>query len=154
MQKTKEHKIPASIFKLMVLLLLAACTSSDPFINNYLLEDEWLIDEVHAPNYPFPESENRNAIQIAFPKSQEYELTLKDYTCNGTYEAKNNGELHFKRTNCSSTCCNSQWDHYIITLLKKVRQFESEQEKSLKLIINDTNYLSLIHAPTTKPITE
>ncbi len=139
---------------LLFLLFLGACTASDPFIDSYLLEDKWILDEVIAPDYPFPDNEETNSISLAFPKTQEYELSLKEYTCNGTYQAKNNGEIEFKRTNCSSSCCNSEWDHYILTLIKKAKFFEAEQENSLKLIINDTNYLTLVYQRNIQPIIE
>jgi hypothetical protein len=145
------------LLQLLIIFLiihLFSCTASDPFIDAYLLEDKWILKKVNAPDYPFPKDEEINSISISFPKTQEYELFLKDYSCNGTYQAKNNGDIEFKRSNCSNSCCTSEWDLYIITLIKKIKYFESKQEQSLKLFINETNYLTLEYEQNTQPIIE
>lgn len=139
--------------KLIVILFFVfvyiQCTPSDPFINSYLLEDQWILEEVVAPDFPFPSDLETNPISLAFPKTEEYELFLKQQSCSGTYLARQNGEIEFKRTNCSISCCDSEWDHYFITIMKKSTFFVAKEKQSLKLIINEDNYILFKHEQNT-----
>ncbi len=136
------------------LSFLYGCTHTDPFVSTYLLEDQWLLEQIIAPNYPFPEQEATNPITISFPKNEEYELILKTKSCSGIFIAQLNGEIEFKRTCCSILTCDSDWDHYFITLLKKVTHFTVVDDNNLKLFINKENYLLFNHQKNTmSPLT-
>nr|WP_321405557.1 hypothetical protein [uncultured Carboxylicivirga sp.] len=135
----KQHYLYKALF---IWIVFSQCSTSDPLITStFLLEDKWLLTEVVAPAYPFPLDQDTNDISLSFPKTEEYELYLSEKSCSGEYIASQDGEIEFTRTNCSTDCCVSEWDHYFLTLLNKSTQFKATDGKSLKLIINEANYL-------------
>lgn len=129
-------------FIFCLLLGISGCSRTDPFTSTFLLKDTWQLQEVVAPDFPFPEEEETNPVSIAFPKTEEYTVFLKSKNCSGTYIAKQNGEIEFKRTTCSFSSSDSQWDHYFITLMQKSTRFTAKEKSSLTLFINEDNYLA------------
>ncbi|WP_299915483.1 META domain-containing protein [uncultured Carboxylicivirga sp.] len=118
--------------------------SCDPV--NYVTQKHYFkqiyaLEEVHAPAYP-ASGEDQNPIKISFPKQEEFSLQLSANTCGGTYKAKQDGTISFSNTNCTEMCCDSDWDYYILTLIRKATRFEGGEETPLILYIDKDNYLT------------
>jgi len=142
-EKINSGKIHSLLFTIVFAgAMLSRCSTNDPLITStYLLDDQWLLTEVTAPDFPFPTDLDTNRISIVFPKTEEYELFLSEKSCSGLYIAKQNGEIEFTRTNCSAECCATDWDYYFLTLLNKSTTFVAKDGESLRLSIDSNNYL-------------
>ncbi|WP_430813252.1 hypothetical protein [Carboxylicivirga sp. RSCT41] len=132
--------------KLSALLLVLLFISCDP--NSYItkkqyFKNEYTLATVEAPDFPFPDDENISTINISFPKQDEFKLEFSNTSCGGNYEATTEGAIKFTRTNCSSACCETEWDEYILTLLRKVESYDGGDDSKLTLYIDDSNYLVL-----------
>lgn len=130
----------------LAIICLTALLSCDPtayVTQKHFFTDEYTIMQVTAPAYPFKGEKKQNPISIQFPKQGIFSLNLSENNCSGEYEANTDGTISFARTNCTPQCCDSDWDLYILTLIKKATKFEEGHRKSLILYINDNNYLVL-----------
>lgn len=144
--------IKKTIFLLIASALLLACDTQDPLSNAFYFSDNWMISEVNAPDYPFDYNNETNPITFSFNKQGQYELHLKLQSCNGNYEADNEGSIRFTRNNCSANCCDSEWDYYLITLIKKANTYTREENSQIILYIDNHNYIILEAQNTITPI--
>ncbi|MCG8582652.1 MAG: hypothetical protein MI866_22200 [Bacteroidales bacterium] len=132
--------------KLFILFFVLPILSCDP--NSYItkkqhFKDEYTLLKVEAPKYTFPNNQHKNLISISFPKQNEFNLQLSNTSCGGKYEATTDGDIKFYRTNCYTSCCETKWDEYVLTLLKNVSSYDDSESNKLMLFINDNNYLIL-----------
>ncbi len=122
---------------------ILSCDPATLVTQKHYFSNEYVITKVIAPNYPIKGEKRQNTVSIDFPKQGFFTLYLSESQCSGEYEANIDGTLSFTRTNCTSECCESEWDFYILTLIKKTKRFEGGKNKPLTLFINDNNYLTL-----------
>ncbi|WP_439184012.1 hypothetical protein [Carboxylicivirga taeanensis] len=137
-------KFFSTIIALAALLLLTNCDPVTYITKQHYFSEKYLVEELHTPSYPFlSDKKNANPISIAFPKHGEYTLYLSENQCNGAYEANTDGKLTFTRSNCSASCCETEWDLYLLTLIKKTTRFEGGEDEPLILFIDDQNFITL-----------
>ncbi|MCU4176921.1 hypothetical protein [Carboxylicivirga sp. N1Y90] len=141
------------IFLVSITLTLVSCETQDPLDNSHYFSNDWSISEVIAPSYPFDETNETNPILLSFNKQGQYELQLKEQTCNGSYEADAKGSVRFTRNNCSVSCCDSEWDYYIITLIKKASSYIQKDDSKFFLYIDESNYIILEASEILAPLT-
>ena len=127
----------------IVTVLLTECDPATYVSNKHYFKEDYSISSVNAPSYPFSDEPNETPINISFPKQGEFSLQLSANTCGGQYNASKDGTISFTNTNCTLSCCESGWDHYILTLLRKSTRYEGGEDGPLYLYIDNKNYLIL-----------
>ncbi|MCU4157185.1 hypothetical protein J1N10_14455 [Carboxylicivirga sp. A043] len=134
---------------LIGILIISGCDPNSYVTQKFYFKDEFTLSEVHAPSYKFTKKQNTHPIKITFPKQEEFKLQLSDNSCSGQYEATTKGKVTFHSTNCSPDCCETDWDLYIYTLIRKITRYEGGNDDELVLFIDDNNYLILKVASNT-----
>ncbi|WP_289053068.1 hypothetical protein [Carboxylicivirga marina] len=131
-------------FLFICTLLLLSCDPTTYITQKNHFKYSYSVNEVNTPDFPFSDTKEQNPVKISFPKQNAFSLHLSTHSCGGAYSADLDGTINFTNTNCSSNCCETDWDYYMITLIKKVSHYEGDPEStSLILFINNTNYLVL-----------
>jgi hypothetical protein len=126
-----------------VLTLPILCCDPNNYISQkHYFKNEYTLIQVEAPDFGFSGGDEKNPISITFPKQKTFNLQLSVNSCGGQYQATTEGDIEFTRTNCSVSCCETDWDEYIITLFRKVTSYD-ESETKLYLYIDANNYLAL-----------
>lgn len=128
---------------LVACLVILSCNTTNYTTQKHYFSDEYAITKITAPEFPFQGKMNDNPIRIDFPKQGQFVIYLSENQCSGEYEANTDGSISFTRTNCTPQCCDSDWDLYILTLIKKATRYTSGKKKPLILYIDDDNYLQL-----------
>jgi len=130
--------------------LAALWTGCDPttYINQkHNFTSKWQVSKVVAPSYPFDKANATNTIDLSFPKQGEFLLHLSVNSCGGTYEANPEGYISFTRTSCTEQCCDSEWEYYILTLIRKASRYDGgEDGQPLYLYMDKKNYIVLEQA--------
>jgi len=124
-------------------LLLAACDPASYVSSSHHFKDKYQLSEVKVPSFPPKTPMEPTPIRISFPRQNEFKLQLSANTCGGKYEASTNGTIAFTHTNCTRMCCDSEWEVYILSLIRKAQRFEGGTNGPLYLYIDKTNYLVL-----------
>ncbi len=126
-----------------LVILLTSCDPTTYVTKKHNFKNNWKIITVVAPSYPFKEIHTKNDICISFPKQGEFTLLLSKNVCGGTYDANTEGYLCFTGTSCTEKCCQTEWDYYILTLIRKTSRYKSGDGKPLYLYIDNKNYIIL-----------
>jgi len=126
-----------------VLMLVASCDPTTYISSAHNFEDKWTVNEVVAPSYPIDDKHEKNDISISFPKQGEFLLHLSVNSCRGTYEADTNGYIRITGTSCTEQCCQTDWDYYILTLIRKATSYKGGEGLPLYLYIDKKNYIIL-----------
>ncbi|GEM_PF-4909057 len=145
--------MPTNPNRIAILAMLFSLLSCDPVTyvtNDHQFKDNYIVAEINAPSFSFPSTEEPNEISILFDKKGEFKLRLSQKECTGTYKAKRDGSISILSTSCSQ-CCETQWDEYVLTLLKKVKRYEGDEGEPLHLYIDQKNYITLSTIPSNKP---
>lgn len=143
--------MPTKSYLIVLLILISACDPNSYISTQHFFKDHWEITEVSAPSFPFDGEKDQSTIKVSFPKQGEFDIHLSSNICGGTYEANTNGTLEISGTNCTISCCDTDWDYYSLTLIRKVTSFEEVSENTIIFFINDTNYLKLQSRTKHKP---
>lgn len=125
------------------IILLSNCDPTTYITEKHYFNKEYQLEAINAPDYPFKGPKEQQTISIDFPKQGEFRLYFGNSQCEGKYDANIEGSFSIKQSNCSSHCCESSWELYVLTLIRKATRYEGGENNPLVLLINDNNYLVL-----------
>jgi len=135
-----QTKLPLTLIGTLA-ILLASCDPTTYINKTHNFKSNWQVAKVVAPSYPFDDVNETNEIDISFPKQGEFLLHLSANSCGGTYEANTEGYISFTRTSCTEKCCQTEWDYYILTLVRKASRYKGGDGDPLYLYIDNKNYI-------------
>jgi len=140
---TKPNMRLKYFFLLIGMLALFSCNPEKYISKDHYFDDKWVVSEVVAPSYPPRGKHAKSKVMISFPRQGEFKLQLSAQACRGTYEANTDGYIQFLYMDCNEQCCETDWDYYVLTLIRKASRYKGGNGQPFYLHIDNDNYLIL-----------